>query len=35
MMIGKLAGGITAAAAAAWTTPAYTAKKQRHNSLEG
>ncbi|MCR6595480.1 ethanolamine utilization protein EutH [Bacillus halotolerans] len=27
MIIGKLAGGITAVAAAAWTTPAYTAKK--------
>ncbi|WP_406621153.1 ethanolamine utilization protein EutH [Bacillus atrophaeus] len=35
MIIGKLAGGITAVAAAAWTTPAYTAKKQRHDSLEG
>ncbi|WP_458104867.1 ethanolamine utilization protein EutH [Bacillus sp. PK3-136] len=35
MIIGKLAGGITAIAAAAWMIPAYTAKKQRHDSLEG
>ncbi|MGV2516741.1 UNVERIFIED_CONTAM: ethanolamine utilization protein EutH, partial [Bacillus subtilis] len=35
MKMGKLAVVITAASAAAGTTPAYTAKKQRHNSLEG
>ncbi|MEC1624560.1 ethanolamine utilization protein EutH [Bacillus mojavensis] len=34
MIIGKLAGGITAVAAAAWATPAYSAGQQRQDSLK-
>lgn len=32
MIIGKLAGGFTAAAAAAWMTPAQSADQQKHAS---
>nr|WGE03418.1 ethanolamine utilization protein EutH [Bacillus subtilis] len=32
MIIGKLAGGVTAAAAAAWMTPAQSAKQQKRIS---
>lgn len=32
MIIGKVAGGITAAAAAAWMTPAQSADQQKHVS---
>lgn len=32
MIIGKLAGGVTAAAAAAWMTPAQSANQQKRIS---